>query len=196
MTEFFNKYSKTMYDVTIKSHLNLSWKKVVNQLSQEFIDEIFQMREMKSELKSKASAEILIYLDMLVVSKLNESFPVSTTVRVTKNNLEEIALSIDDSSVQYNDIVRMTSIRQEFYRAALIELSGEEDFLRTVGMQWFQFPFEEVDGSIRPSEFDFSFYFSDNSLVSEILFDLGPVYANKIVKKLEEQYSMMFLRGN
>lgn len=182
----------TMYETTIKENQSLNWKKTVSQLTSQFTNEVFRRRDVKSELKPKVTAEILIYLDMLIVSKLNESFPVSTTVTVAKNNLKEITAGIDNQSTNYNDIIRLSSIRQNFYKKALLVSSEDEDFLRTIGMQWFQFPFQEVDGAVRPSEFDFSYYFSDNVVVSEILFELAPEYTDKIIDELKEQCDMAY----
>lgn len=180
-----------MYNATINRDQSLVWENVVSKLTNELMGEVFQRRLVKSELKPKTTAEILIYLDLLVVDKLNESFPVSTTVKVSKFSLNEVTENVDDSNVLHSDVVRMSSIRQDFYRKGILHFREDEDFLRTVGMQWFQFPFQEIDGSIKPSEFDFSVYFSDNQIVSEILFELAPRYANRIARELKKQYSLM-----
>ena len=178
-----------MYDnASIENYQTPSWERAVNQLSFEFIYESFEKREVRPELQSLAAAEMLMYLDMLIVSKLNQRFPVSMTTSVSKNNLKEIIEIIGQESVAHSDVTRTASIRQDFYRKSIYTDSRDEDFIRTVGMQWFQFPLEEIDGSIKPSEFDFSVYFSDNYVVTEILYDLAPRFADRIVNQLEKQY--------
>ena len=90
--------------------------------------------------------------------------------------------------IPYHRIIRHTSHRHDFYIDGLFEEENAEDFLRTVALFWFQFPLTGRDGGIRPHEYDFSVYFSDIPVVSDILFKVAPIYAIAILEELKTEF--------
>ncbi|UXP34084.1 hypothetical protein N6H18_09020 [Reichenbachiella agarivorans] len=164
------------------------------RIAMEFIEQVLERRSIKPELIHKAQIELAIFFDRVIIERMSGHFCVSTIQRVSKQYLKQLSHEMVDKSITYHDVIRLCSIRHGFYCQGLNE-SPEEDFLRTVSMQWFQFPMQQTDGSIRPLEFDFTYYFSDIPLTSEVLFDLGPKYADRIVQELKVMKPSMVSNG-
>lgn len=161
------------------------WRQIVSTLSDEFINHVLTERPVEAEMEPFVKSELQMYLGLLMGSKLNEGFSERIALDVIKYYMLRVHENAKLLGFSYHQIMKMTSERHDFFIDGLFDSENSEDFLRTTAMQWFQFPLLEVDGGIRPNEYDFSVYFSDNYVVSDILFKLAPSYVNAIIAELK-----------
>ncbi|PIB35116.1 hypothetical protein BFP72_06760 [Reichenbachiella sp. 5M10] len=171
------------------------WQGIVSQLSDAYVEEVFRLRQVDEKLKPLVTSELLIYLGLLIGSKLNEDVSEHTALQVIKYYMRRVYDKGKSLGIPYHRIISKASSRHDFYLTGLFEKDRSEDFLRTAGMQWFQFPLQEIDGEIRPYEFDFSVYFSDLNVVSEVLFKIAPNYANGILASLKQEVPSFILHN-
>lgn len=161
------------------------WKALVQGLTDQFVDHVLNERQVGDEMIPLVKCELKIYLGLLLGSKLNEEFSEKVALSIIKYYMLEVHAGARAMEIPYHKIISISSNRHDFFIDGLFDQENREDFLRRVAMQWFQFPLQEIDGEIRPHMYDFSVYFSDNLVASEILFKLAPCYSNAILDELK-----------
>ncbi|MBU2887948.1 hypothetical protein KO507_19440 [Gilvimarinus agarilyticus] len=163
------------------------WKGLFEEQTQLYLNDVFEKRPIPVALRSRVICELRIYLGLLLGAKVQEHYTEEVALRVIQEYMRDIHDTVTWLGMSYQDVVQLTADRHDFYLAGLFDETNGEAFLRHIGLQWFQFPLQTIEDDLRPSDYDFSCYYSDIPLVSHILFELTPKVVQSMVDGFKPQ---------
>ncbi|MGL1889435.1 MAG: hypothetical protein OCD76_23170 [Reichenbachiella sp.] len=165
------------------------WQNVIAKLSDQFVEDVFEIRAVEERLREGSANELKILLGLFVATKLNNDHSQKISLEVVGYYFENIFSLGNNSRYLRRELIELVSERHEFYIAGISNrVKSEDDFLRAVGMHWFQFPLQKKDSSYVPFNYDFFRYFSDNDIVSKVMKEFAPNYADAILQEVMEDW--------
>lgn len=161
------------------------WRTIIDNITDQFVQHVLGLRKVDNKLREETSFELKITLGLFIATQLNDKYSKEMSFDVVEYYFEDIFSLGNNSKHLRRELVELVSDRYEFYLEGLKNEGAKlEDFFRSVGMYLFQFPLQRKDYTNVPFNYDFSKYFSDLEIVSDVLYDLAPSYANAILSEI------------